>query len=200
MSEKSEKTEAQQREMPEPTEGGRPVPWIVIGVVAGLFAWAIGYLAMTYQPAPASVGDRRTSADFQVANAGAAAGGAIDGGQIYAAQCVACHQATGEGLAGVFPPLAGSEWVTGKAALAVQIVLHGMTGDLTVKGVHYNGAMPTFKDKLDDAEVAAVVNHIRTSFGNSADQIDAEMVKKERAATQAQEQPWNGEAELEAFK
>src|SRR3546814_2284433 len=71
-------------------------------------------------------------------------------------------------LPGVFPPLANSEWVNGKASLTVQIVLHGVTGDLTVNGTHYNGHMPTFKDKLDDAQIAAVVSHIRGSFGNAA--------------------------------
>src|SRR3546814_16988052 len=84
-------------------------------------------------------------------------------------------------LPGVFPPLANSEWVNGKASLTVQIVLHGVTGDLTVNGTHYNGHMPTFKDKLDDAQIAAVVSHIRGSFGNAASPVDAAMVKAARA-------------------
>jgi mono/diheme cytochrome c family protein len=113
---------------------------------------------------------------------------------------VACHQATGHGLPGVFPPLAGSEWVTGKESLVVQIVLHGVSGDLTVSGNHYNGQMPTFKDKLGDAEIAAVVSYIRGNFGNTAAKVDAATVKAQRAATAAHSQPWNGDAELQAMK
>lgn len=198
MSDKSKKIQAQQREMPEPYEGNRPIPWLVITIVGALFVFAIGYMWVTYQNNPASYGDRRTSADFAVAAPGA--GGAVDGAQIYTSQCLACHQASGLGLPGVFPPLAGSEWVTGKATVAVQIVLHGIAGDLTVKGDHYNGMMPTFKDKLSDAEVAAVVSHIRSSFGNTAGEVDAAMVKTQRAATAAQAQPWNGDADLQPMK
>ncbi|NYT62755.1 cytochrome c [Alcaligenaceae bacterium] len=198
MSDKSKRIQAQQREMPEPYEGNRPVPWLVIIIVGALFASAIAYIWLMYPKYPASYGDHRSAADFQVA--AASAGGAVDGTQVYTAHCLACHQATGAGLPGVFPPLASSEWVTGKESLAIQIVLHGITGDLTVGGQHYNGEMPTFKDKLSDAEIAAVVTHIRTSFGNSASKVDAAMVKKERDATASHDKPWNGDAELQAMK
>ncbi|AEC20684.1 cbb3-type cytochrome c oxidase subunit III [Pusillimonas sp. T7-7] len=198
MSERSKKMEAQQREMPEPYEGNRPVPWLVIIIVSAVFIWAIGYIWTTHQTNPPSYGDRRTAQDFQVA--ASSSGGAIDGAQIYAAQCVACHQAGGQGLPGVFPPLAGSEWVTGKAALTVQIVLHGVAGELTVKGTQYNGMMPMFKDKLDDAQLAAVVSYIRSNFGNSAEPVDAATVAAERKATADHAEPWNGDAELSGMK
>lgn len=196
MSDKSKKIDAQRREMPEPYEGNRPVPWVVILIVSGLFIWAISYLAINYQNVPAQYGDHRVAADFHVA----AAGGKVDGGQLYTAHCVACHQATGKGLPGVFPPLTESEWVTGKPEVMVQIVLHGITGELTVEGTKYNGTMPTFKDKLSDAEIAAVVSHVRTSFGNSADEVDADLVKAEREKTASHDAPWNGDAELDAMK
>lgn len=198
MSDRSKKIEAQQREMPEPYEGNRPIPWLVITIVGALFVFAIAYMWATYQNNPPAYGDRRTAADFKVAAPGA--GGAVDGGQLYTAQCLACHQAAGQGLPGVFPPLAGSEWVTGKESLVIQVVLHGVTGDLTVKGTHYNGLMPTFKDKLSDADIAAVVSHIRTSFGNSASKVDAATVKAEREATAAHAQPWSGDAELQGMR
>lgn len=198
MSDRSKKMEAQQREMPEPYEGNRPIPWLVILIVSAVFAWAVGYIGFTHQANPPSYGDRRSVQDFKVA--APSAGGVVDGAQIYAAQCVACHQASGKGLPGVFPPLAGSEWVTGKGALAVQIVLHGVTGELTVAGTAYNGMMPMFKDKLDDAQIAAVVSYIRGSFGNSAEPVDAATVASERAATADHVQPWNGDAELAGMK
>lgn len=200
MTENSEqKMRAQQRrEMPEPTEGARPIPWIVILIVAGLFVWSIGYISLTYSDAPSAFGDHRINADFAVA--APAAGGAINGGQIYTSHCLACHQATGGGLPGVFPPLAGSEWVNGKASTAIQIVLHGVTGDLTVKGSVYKGHMPTFASQLGDAEIAAVLSHVRTSFGNTAGKVTADEVKQERAKTKGRDKPWNGDADLNKLK
>jgi mono/diheme cytochrome c family protein len=198
MSDSTKKMEAQQREMPEPWEGDRPMPWVVIILVGAVFAWAIGYIATTHWPNPPSYGDRRTAVDFQ--QTAAAAGGAVDGAQIYTAQCLACHQATGKGLPGVFPPLAESEWVTGKDALAVQIVLHGINGEISVGGTTYKGAMPAFKDKLDDKQIAAVLSHVRTSFGNAASKIDAATVAAQRTATASQAAPWSGGDALQAFK
>jgi len=197
MSDISKKIDAQRREMPEPYEGNRPIPWLVILIVASIFAWAIGYIAYTHQSNPPAYGDRRSAADFIAASP---AGGALDGAQIYASHCVACHQATGLGLPGVFPPLAASEWVTGPGELAIQIVLHGVSGSLTVGGTTYNGQMPAFKDKLKDEEIAAVLSYVRGSFGNSAGKVDAASVAAGRAATKSQAQPWNGEAELKTLK
>lgn len=189
---------AQQREMPEPSEGYRKVPWLVVLIVGALFAWSIGYIAFTHQGEQPSYGDRRSAADFAVA--APAPGGVVDGAQLYTAQCLACHQASGQGLPGVFPPIADSEWVNGKASLAIQIVLHGVTGEMTVGGTTYNSQMPTFKDKMNDAEVAAVVSYIRTNFGNTSEPVDAETVKAERAATADRTEPWNGDADLQAMK
>lgn len=198
MSDSSKRTEAQQREMPEPYEGNRPVPWLVVILVGAAFVWSLAYIGITHQAVPASYGDRRGAADFAVVSA--STGGVVDGAQIYATQCLACHQASGAGLPGVFPPLGESEWVTGNAALPIQIVLHGVTGDLVVKGTTYNGLMPTFKDKLDDAEVAAVVTYIRHGFGNDADGVDAAAVAAQREATATRATPWNGSAELQTLK
>jgi len=198
LSELSKKAQAQQREMPEPYEQNRPIPWLVIVIVAGVFLWAIGYIWLTHQTDAPGMGDRRVAADFVVA-AGSASG-AVDGAQIYTAQCLACHQASGAGLPGVFPPLAGSEWMSGKPSVAIQILLHGIDGALTVKGNTYNGHMPPFGDKLDDAEIAAVLSHVRSSFGNTGEPVDAEQVKAERAATQGRDKPWGGDAELAGLR
>ena len=191
------KTDAQAREMPEPYEQNRPIPWVVIVLVASIVLWAAGYIVFTHQTLAPDLGDRRIPEDFAVATA---PGGKVDGAQVYTAQCLACHQATGAGVPGVFPPLAGSEWVQGKPTGLIQIVLHGITGKLTVHGVEYNGQMPTFKDKLNDAEIAAVINHIRTSFGNQAEPIGVDMVEAEREATKDRTEPWNGDADLAQFE
>jgi mono/diheme cytochrome c family protein len=190
--------DAQKRELPEPKETNRPIPKMVLAIVASAFAFGIGYIFLTYQDNPPELGDQRTNTTLMAQTA--AAGGVVDGAQIYAAQCVACHQATGLGLPGVFPPLAKSEWVDGKDDVAAKIVLHGVTGSLTVAGATYNGAMPTFKDKLNDAEIAAVLTYVRSSFGNTAAKVEAATVKSARAASEDQKTPWNGDADLAKLK
>jgi cytochrome c553 len=105
----------------------------------------------------------------------------IDGGALYAQQCVACHQASGEGLAGAFPPLAGSEWVTGAPEISIKVLLHGLSGEIEVKGQTYNGAMPAFGAVFDDAEIAAVVTYIREQWDNNAGEVTAEQVSEIRS-------------------
>lgn len=187
---------AQRRENPDPTEGERPFPKPLLAVVVALVTWAIGYIYITQSNDNAAFGDHRTLSTLQ----GPAPGAKVDGAQIYTSQCVACHQATGTGLAGVFPPLAESEWVTGDPKRLAQIVLHGVSGTLTVKGAAYNGMMPPFKEKLDDAEMAALLTHIRSQFGNRADAVDAKLVLDARSASSARTAPWNGDDELATFK
>ncbi len=180
----------QQREQPEPSEGSRPVPKLVLTIIAGLFIWAIYYLYATYHPMPPSLGDNRVAADFTVPLS-------ADGGQLYAAHCVACHQASGKGLPGVFPPLSGSEWVSAEdPGVMIKIVLHGVQGPITVEGARYEGLMPHFHDKFSDEEVAALVNHVRTGFGNSASTTDAKYVARVREETRDQATPWKGDEDL----
>ncbi|MGB6242856.1 MAG: cytochrome c [Castellaniella sp.] len=186
----SNKYTQQRREQPEPSEGSRPIPKIVLGIIGVLFIWAIWHLYESYSPMPPSVGDDRVAADFAVPLK-------ADGGQLYTANCVACHQASGAGVPGVFPPLSKSEWVDdADPGIMVRIVLHGIHGPLTVEGVKYNGEMPHFQDKFSDEEVAAIVNHVRTSFGNSASTTDAQFVAKVRADTKDQTTPWKGDEDL----
>jgi mono/diheme cytochrome c family protein len=93
---------------------------------------------------------------------------AARGAAIYAANCAACHQAAGQGLPGVFPPLAGDPLVNAADAAAhISTVLDGKQGS-TIKGLTYVSPMPPFKTILSDADIAAVVNHERTSWGNAA--------------------------------
>jgi mono/diheme cytochrome c family protein len=180
----------QSREQPEPQEGYRPVPKLVLTVIGLLLAWAVYYLYSSYTPMPPTVGDHRVSADFIVP-------ATADGGQLYGANCVDCHQANGSGVPGVFPPLAKSEWVNAEdAGVMIKILLHGIHGPLTVEGTQYNGEMPHFKDKFSDEELAAIVNHVRTSFGNSAPKTDAKYVAQIREETKGQAAPWKGDEDL----
>lgn len=198
MTEGRKKIDAQQREQPDPHEGNHPIPKVLIALVTLAFGWAIYYIASSNLSNGPELGDRRTLADL--APPAGAKSGVVDGAQIFAAQCVACHQASGAGLPGVFPPLAGSEWVTGKEAVLTQILLHGISGSLTVKGATYKGEMPSFQDKLNDAEIAAVLTHVRSNFGNAAGKVDAALVKTERDARKDRKTPWNGDDELGKLK
>ncbi|VCU52487.1 Cytochrome c-552 [Thermus thermophilus] len=111
-----------------------------------------------------------------------------DGAKIYA-QCAGCHQANGQGLPGAFPPLAGhvAEILSKKGGreYLIKVLLWGLQGQIEVKGVKYNGAMPGFA-QLKDEEIAAVLNHIATAWGDDKKvkgfkPFTAEEVKKLRA-------------------
>lgn len=112
------------------------------------------------------------------------------GAGVFSSRCAACHQANGRGVPNVFPPLAGSEFVNGDSARLVRLVLHGLTGPVTVGGATFNGAMPAWKDQLKDAEIAAVLTYVRSSFGNSSPGVSAGLISAERAATVGRTAPW----------
>lgn len=107
------------------------------------------------------------------------------GKEIYSKEgyCITCHQADGNGLtASGFPPLSGTEWVTGDQVRLVKVILKGLMGPIEVKGKQYEGLVPmTPFEGLSDQEVAAVATYIRNSFGNSASPIQPSAVKEVRA-------------------
>lgn len=193
-------SEQEKREHADPHEQAMAIPIPVLILVGCMVLFGIFYiLASDASSTPAELGDQRTLKDL-MAKSGGGAGGAVDGAAIYTARCVACHQANGAGLPGVFPPLAGSEWVTGKPELLAKIVLHGVQGTLTVKGSAYNGAMPPFKDQVSDAEIAAVATYVRKQWGNAAPPIAADVVAAARTETASRTEPWKGDADLAALK
>ncbi|TAN29509.1 MAG: c-type cytochrome [Castellaniella sp.] len=103
------------------------------------------------------------------------------GESLYAANCTACHQATGAGLPGAFPPLKGNPVVLdADATKHIHVVLNGLQGE-PVMGVTYASPMPAFGATLKDADVADIVNHERTSWGNQGKQVTADQVAKVRA-------------------
>ena len=122
-----------------------------------------------------------------------------DGKQVFSTTCAACHQASGEGVPGVYPPLAGSEWVTGDEAKVVRILLHGVTGPIEVAGETFNSMMPPWGATLKDADIAAVLTYARSTWGNKGTPITAAKVAAIRAATASRTTPWTA-AELAAVK
>lgn len=116
--------------------------------------------------------------------------------------CATCHQVTGLGVPGVYPPLAGSEWVAGSEERIIRILLHGLKGPVSVKGTTYSAAaMPAFGKvagsgyNWSDDRIAAVLTYVRASFGNTASAITPEQVAAAHAK-EADRKEWSAE-ELE---
>lgn len=186
-------TPAQLRETADPVERSQPIPLLVAGLTLLMVLAGAGYILFSEPFGHAALGDQRTLADLRPA----VASGAVDGKQVYTANCVACHQAGGTGVAGVFPPLAGSEWVQGDPRVLANILLYGVEGELQVKGATYKGAMPGFA-RLGDAELAAVANHLRASWSNQAPPVDAALFAAERKHN-PRDKPFSGGAALAAL-
>ncbi|NQV74194.1 nitrite reductase, copper-containing [bacterium] len=98
------------------------------------------------------------------------------GSRIFAANCAACHQPSGQGIAGVFPPLAGSDFLMADAARAIGVVVNGLSEEIEVNGVKYNGVMPGVR--LSDEDVANVLTFVRNSWGNEGGEtVPADVAK-----------------------
>ncbi len=172
---------AQERENAEPEERIRPVPLVVAAIVLTMVLFGVVYIVVSEPFGNPELGDRRTVADLS-GPVPAAAGAVVDGKGVFAANCAACHQATGKGLPGVFPPLDGSEWVQGDARTVANILLHGINGKITVAGAEYSGSMPSFQH-LGDAELAAVASYVRSAWSNKAQALPVTMFAQERKAS-----------------
>jgi cytochrome c oxidase cbb3-type subunit 2 len=105
----------------------------------------------------------------------------VKGKQLFTEKCAVCHQAGGTGLPGAFPPLKSNAVVNAADPGAhIRTVLHGAEG-LTIDGVKYESAMPEFGSTLSDADVAAIVNYERSTWGNHGLMVTAAQVAAERA-------------------
>ncbi|MEJ1242268.1 c-type cytochrome [Chryseolinea sp. T2] len=112
-------------------------------------------------------------------------GDELAGGILYDNYCAMCHQRNGRGDNNRFPPLAGSEWVTGDESKLISVILNGLQGAITVNGKHYNGLMPQHSH-LDDHAIASIVTYIRGNFGNHAASVDALKVQRVREGSPVQ--------------
>lgn len=102
-----------------------------------------------------------------------------DGKALYTA-CAACHQATGLGIPGAFPPLAESEWVNGPVENLIRIQLRGLMGPIKVKGADFNSMMPAQAQQSDE-DIAAVLTYVRSNFGNKSGPVTPDQVKALRS-------------------
>ena len=104
------------------------------------------------------------------------------GEALFAGTCSVCHQTTGQGLEGVFPPLAKSDFLMADLARAIGIVVNGLTGPVAVNGKTFNSVMPPMS-QLNDDEIANILTYVRNNWGNSGTAVSAAEVTEIRKTT-----------------
>ena len=160
-----------------------PIPTWAWVLFLSVLAWGAGYVSQELHArrgggssiisTVVNAGDAATSS----AQAPKAAASGDLGAQIYGNNCSSCHQANGTGLAGVFPPLKGNATVLNEdPSEHIKTILEGLSNKV-IDGVNYASPMPGFASSLSDEDVAAVVNHERTNWGNAAPGVSADDVK-----------------------
>jgi ubiquinol-cytochrome c reductase cytochrome b subunit len=169
-------------------------PWI-LGVTALSLIFAIGlslYSQLAIQKEQAEAGEGGSAASAAVAtntlgagtSAGASStvattggsGGSAHGAQVFTQNCASCHQANGQGQAGVFPALAGNKDVTAADPKMIEHTLnYGLAGKV-IDGKSYAAQMPAWKGQLSNDDIAAVITYIRSSWGNKAGPVTAAQV------------------------
>jgi len=100
------------------------------------------------------------------------------GKAVFARTCIACHQATGAGIPGAFPPLAKSDYLNKDLNRAIKQVIKGSNGVIVVNGVKFNGAMPA--QALNDKDIADVLTYVYSSWGNNKSVVTPAMVVAQR--------------------
>jgi mono/diheme cytochrome c family protein len=104
----------------------------------------------------------------------------LNGKKVYDMYCQACHQADGNGVPRLNPPLVGTVYVTGSKTRLIDIVLKGLSDPIEINGEEYNNPMAAHSF-LTDQQIADVLTYIRNSFGNKAGAVTVAEVKKQRA-------------------
>ena len=176
---------AVQREKREPRVGAEPLSiWLI--AIYGLAVFFGGAYLGRYSGNFMSGGLDPMGAPPTAKKAAAGPGGGEQvaelsprdrGKKIFAANCQTCHQATGQGVPGQYPPLAGSEFTNGGSRRMGMIVLKGLQGPVKVKGQQYGSAVMQPWDKtLTDQKIADVMTYERSDWGNGASPVTAEQI------------------------
>lgn len=102
-----------------------------------------------------------------------------EGECVFNRNCMACHQSSGQGLPGIFPPLAGSDFLMADMDRAIGFVIRGKHGEIVVNGKKFNQVMTP--QNLTDDEIASALTFVTNSWGNQAKMVTPEQVAKVRA-------------------
>ncbi|HEX2675505.1 MAG TPA: cytochrome c [Polyangiales bacterium] len=182
-----------------------PVVPVAVGTVVGLMMFA-GLSFWFGRPFIPTVEDLPTypkpaPVDPYAALGPATPAGPTDPGeQVFVSVCATCHQADAKGLAGTFPPLAGSSWVAGDPETPIRIVIEGLTGPIEVNGGKFASLMPPPPGvSTDDEKIAAVLTFVRSHFGNQAGAVTKEQVAAVRASLSGRTKNFTAE-ELTALR
>ncbi len=113
------------------------------------------------------------------------------GKKIYGGNCANCHQGTGAGQPGSYPPLAGSEWVLGSKERLAALLLKGVQGPLTVKGATYSTqVMPAQEAVLTPEKIADLMTYLRGSWGNTAGPVTPDEVNAAKTKFASRTAAW----------
>ena len=186
------------REHEEPQVAYAPIPLWLFPIFFCIILWAGLYLENNSAGFRADVFELSVEAEPE---GGMGTTGPIDpkvlGKRVFTQNCMVCHQSTGLGIPGQFPPLVGSEWVIGGDWQGdnhlVGILLKGLQGPVQVNGRTYTNTMPAW-GQLSDEQISAVLNFIRSEWGNAAPPISSEYVKALRERTAGRSEPWTAKA------
>lgn len=136
--------------------------------VLALMVIAISAAAQQAKPAPKKVEKKETATPLG------------RGKLVYAAYCLACHQADGSGVPNLNPPLIATTWVSGSKATLIEMILKGSKGQVEIDGETFHNTMPA-QAHLTDQQIADVLTYIRKSFGNKASAVTPAEVKSIRS-------------------
>lgn len=171
---------------------------VLSGVAAGVLTWASLniWFGIPFIPTTAELPTILKEPPASAMAAAEPAGPTDPGEATFQQVCAACHQANAQGLAGTFPPLAGSEWVAADPETPIRVVIAGLSGPITVKGATYNSLMPP-PPGMDDEKIAAVLTFVRSHFDNKGSAVTKDQVAAVRASLAGHTKPFTAE-ELQA--
>jgi mono/diheme cytochrome c family protein len=189
-----------QREHKEPFTESVPIPLWLMALFGVTLFWSGAYLGMFSGGFSGNVYNERAglpSPGSGTAGGPEAAGGGAEtpvaqGKKIFAGNCAVCHQPTGTGIPGQYPPLAKSEYVNGTPKRLAMILLKGLQGPLKVEGVTFPGAtpMPAWEKTLNDKKIAAVLTYIRQEWGNTGGEVTPEQIATARKEFKDRTDSW----------
>lgn len=145
-----------------------------------LFFSIAAYFSGNAQARPGVAGKQAKSGGDLMVKQGLSISQMSNGKKVYDLYCQACHQADGNGVPRLNPPLSGTVYVNGSKTRLIDIVLKGLSDPIEINGEEYNNPMAAH-DFLTDQQIADVLTYVRNSFGNKSGPITVQEVKKQRA-------------------